>query len=77
MIRDNSETPSYRTKRVYIKNAMNSLRDDFRYKTDSDSGEYYSEATGMGTFADVNDSVFQACVHQVFTEEAHEGEDVH
>lgn len=68
LITDYSEE-DWRTKSVYIKNEGNFITDDFRYKLDSTSGEYYSWATGMGTFADVNDSVFYACVRQVFTEE--------
>lgn len=68
LIKDYSEK-DWRIKSIYIKYEGNYLRDDYRYKLDSTSGEYYSWATGMGTFADVNDSIFYACVRQVFTEE--------
>ena len=61
LITDYSEE-DWRRKSVYIKNESNYLSDDYRYKLDSTSGEYYSWATGMGTFADVNDSIFYSAV---------------
>ena len=45
------------------------MRDNPRYKIGSDPVVYYSEATGMGHFADSDSAVFNRIVRKVFSED--------
>ena len=54
---------------VFVKNTKNHVRNEIRYKVGSDPVRYYSYATGMGHFADVDYLLLKGIVNKVFTEE--------
>lgn len=54
---------------IYIENAENCMRNEFRYKMGSDPIVYYTYATGMGHFAEPNTVKFNELVRKVFSEE--------
>ena len=54
---------------VFVKNTKNHVRNEIRYKVGSDPVRYYSYATGMGHFADVDDLLLKGIVNKVCTEE--------
>ena len=53
----------------FIENKANHMRDQLRYKVGSNPVRYYTEATGMGEFADVDTTSFNSIVRSVFTPE--------
>ena len=53
----------------FIENKANHMRDQLRYEVGSDPVHYYSYATGMGEFADVDTTSFNSIVRSVFTPE--------
>ena len=57
------------TRDIIVENQANCMRDKLRYKIGSDPVVYYSDATGMGHFADSDSSVFNRIVKEVFSEE--------
>ncbi len=54
---------------ILIENQANCLRDNLRYKVGSSSVVYYSDATGMGHFADSDQEKFEQIVKLVFSSE--------
>jgi hypothetical protein len=54
---------------VSVKNIQNRVRNEIRYKVGSDPVRYYTYATGMGHFADVDYKLLKRIVNKVFTEE--------
>jgi hypothetical protein len=57
------------TNDILIENKANFLRNNLRHKVGSNPVVYYSEATGMGHFADSDNEKFQQIVSQVFSDE--------
>ena len=57
------------TRDISVENQANCMRDNPRYKIGSDPVVYYSEATGMGHFADSDSAVFNRIVRKVFSED--------
>lgn len=57
------------TRDIIVENQANCMRDKLRYKIGSDPVVYYSDATGMGHFADSDSSAFNRIVKEVFSEE--------
>lgn len=54
------------TRDIIVENQDNCMRDKLRYKIGSDPVVYYSDATGMGHFADSDSSAFNRIVKEVF-----------
>ena len=54
---------------ILVENQANSLRNNLRYKVGSNPEVYYSEATGMGNFADSDYEKFEQIVKLVFSSE--------
>ena len=57
------------TRDIIVENQANCMRDKLRYKIGADLVVYYSDATGMGHFADSDSSAFNRIVKEVFSEE--------
>lgn len=57
------------TRNISVENQANCIRDNLRYKIGSNPVVYYSDATGMGHFADSDSAMFNSIVREVFSEE--------
>lgn len=57
------------SKGLCLSNKKNHLIDELRYKVGSNPVRYYSDATGMGTPADIDYDKYDEIVRKVFTDE--------